>query len=376
MHKTLCEFLLRLHEFFRGYAAALALLPEFRNRLTCMKQVILRLLILCTFFGACAICFAQQNYRVLNTWKIGGDGGWDYLTVDPSAHILYIARGPRIQVVDLKSGKLVGEITGFRSTHGLVVVTSGKVGYVSDGQGNAVRRVDLSTLKITASIDAGQNPDGIVYEPKTKRIIAFNGRSKDATVIDTATNKVVATITLGGKPEFPQTDGKGTVWVNVEDTNLIKRIDVATATVTAAWSLDPCDGPSGLAFDGVHRRLFSVCGNQKMAVSDADAGKLVTTLDIGNRPDAATYDALRGVVFSSNGEGNLSIYSQQSADSYTLLQTLPTQASARTSALDASTGNIYLVAATFGPRPPSTPENPKPKPAMVSGSFVVLEVGR
>jgi YVTN family beta-propeller protein len=341
-----------------------------------MKHTLLRLLILLTLFATCTATFAQQNYRVLHTWKIGGEGGWDYLTVDPSAHVLYIARGPRIQAIDLKTGKLAGEITGFKSTHGLVIGEGGKVGYVSDGQGNAVRTVDLTTMKITGSIDAGQNPDGILYEPKTKRLFAFNGHSQNATVIDTKINKVVATIALGGKPEFPQTDGKGTVWVNIEDTNLIKRIDAATATVTATWSLDPCDGPSGLAFDGAHRRLFSVCSNKKMAVSDADGGKLVTTLDIGNSPDAAAYDSLRGVVFSSNGEGSLSIYTQQSADGYTLLQTLPTQSSARTCALDTSTGNLYLVAASFGPRPPSTPENPKPRPSMVPGSFVVLEVGR
>ena len=193
-----------------------------------------------------------------------------------------------------------------------------------------------------------------MFEPKTERIFAFNGRSKNATVIDTHTNKVVETIALPGKPEFPRADGKGTVFVNIEDTSQIARIDAATAKVTALWSIAPCEEPSGMAIDIAHNRLFSVCGNKQMAVVDAASGKVVASPAIGNGPDAAAFDANHAVAFSSNGEGTLTILSQKSANEYSLLQTLPTKQGARTMALDPTTGTVYTVTADFGPRPAAT----------------------
>ena len=318
---------------------------------------------------------AADAYSVEHTWKIGGDGGWDYLTVDSPNHLLYIARGNRIQIVDVQTGKLVKEITGLKGTHGVVFDSTGKQGYISDGGDNAVRVFDRKTFELTGRIPTGQNPDGIVVEPATQRIFTFNGRSHDATVIDVATNKVVGTIPLMGKPEFPVADGKGTVWVNNEDKSTIQKIDAKTMKVTGEWSIKPCEGPSGLAIDKEHRRLFSVC-DKVMAVSDADAGKVVATVPIGDGPDADGYDAKNHIVFSSNGEGTLSIIEQKSADEYTPLQTLKTMRSARTMALDSATGVAYLVGAQYGPPPAATPANPRPRPTIVPDTFVVLAVGK
>jgi YVTN family beta-propeller protein len=317
----------------------------------------------------------DTSYKVEQTWAIGGDGGWDYLTADPAAHLLYIARGNRVQVIDTQAGRLKGEITGFKGTHGVALNSDGKLGYISDGRSNSVAVFDRATLKVTATIAAGTNPDGIVFEPKTRRVIAFNGGSKNAAVIDTNTNQVVATIALPGKPEFPQSDGAGTVFVNIEDLNEIQRIDVASATITATWAIAPCDGPSGLAIDTSNKRLFSVCGNKQMAVVDYTTGKVVARPEIGNGPDAAGYDPKNAVAFSSNGEGTLTVIAQKSADSYDVVQTLATKTRARTLAVDAATGRIYLVSANFGPAPAPTPDNPRPRPPVLPDSFVVLVVG-
>ena len=318
---------------------------------------------------------AADDYSVEKTWKIGGDGGWDYLTVDSGNHILYIARGNRIQIVDTQSGKLLKEITGFQGTHGVALDSAGKYGYISDGRANTVSVFDRSTYAVTATIPAGENPDGILFEPQTQRVFAFNGRSKNITVIDAASNKVLATIPGTGKLEFPQTDGKGTVWVNVEDKSEILKIDAQTMKVTAKWSVLPCEEPSGLAFDAAHRRLFSVC-DKVMAVSDGDAGKVVAHVAIGDGPDAAAFDAKSGLAFSSNGEGTLTVVKQNSADSYAVVQTLKTMKGARTMALDPATGLAYTVTAEFGPAPAATAENPHPRPAILPHSFVVLVLGK
>jgi YVTN family beta-propeller protein len=319
---------------------------------------------------------APGPYKVQKTWKIGGDGGWDYLVVDSAAKRLYITRGTHVQVVDIESGSVSGDITGFKGVHGVAFDSTGKYGYITDGGSNNVAVFELSVNKVTQTIPAGTNPDGIVFEPKTERIFAFNGRSNNATVIDTHTNKVVETIALPGKPEFPRADGKGTVFVNIEDTSQIARIDAATAKVTALWSIAPCEEPSGMAIDIAHNRLFSVCGNKQMAVVDAASGKVVASPAIGNGPDAAAFDAGHAVAFSSNGEGTLTILSQKSANEYSLLQTLPTKQGARTMALDPTTGTVYTVTADFGPRPAATTENPRPRPQILPDSFVVLVIGR
>jgi YVTN family beta-propeller protein len=318
-----------------------------------------------------------DDYRVLDTWKLGGDGGWDYLTVDPAAHLLYITRGTRVMAVDLQTGKLAAEIPGFEGIHGVALDSDGKFAYVSDGRANMVRVFDRGSRQITASIPVDKGPDAVVFEPVHKYVFSMNGHGNDTSVIDTASNRVIATIPLPGRPEFAGVDGHGAVFINIEDKNELVRIDAATLKVTATWPLAPCESPSGLAIDPVNRRAFSVCDGKTMAVTDIDTGKVVATPAIGQGPDAAGYDPQRSLAFSSNGQdGTLTILHQDTPDSYSLVQTVPTKRGARTMAVDPSTGKVYLVTADFGPRPAPTPTNPRPWPTILPGTFTVLVVGK
>ncbi|MGC2160290.1 MAG: YncE family protein [Silvibacterium sp.] len=338
-------------------------------------------------FGMLAACFAifmfagngmaraEGPYHVATQWKIGGDSGWDYLEVDPANHLLYVTHGDHVVVINPATGTVKADITGLKGTHGVVFDTSGKFGYISDGGANEVVVFDRKTDAIVARVPAGTNPDGIVFEPVTQTVWAFNGRSNSATVIDDATHNVVATVALPGKPEFPVADGKGSVYDNIESLSQIVRIDAKTHTVLAAWPIAPCEGPSGLAIDKKHDRLFAVCDGT-MAVVNAKTGKVVATPKIGDGPDAARFDAKHQLAFSSNGEGTLTVVHEDSPDSYTVLQTLPTKHGARTMALDEATGTIYTVTADFGPRPAATAEHPHPRPSIVPGSFVVLVIKR
>jgi YVTN family beta-propeller protein len=323
--------------------------------------------------AAPAPLFAQP-YHVIDQWKLGGEGGWDYLLADSSAHRLYITHGPRVEVIDSLSGKPIGAITGLHGTHGVALDNAGKFGYISDGGGNAVVVFDRSSLATVATISAGTNPDGIVFEPATQTVWAFNGRSKDATVIDAATRKVVATIPLPGKPEFPAVDGNGTVFDNIEDKNEIVRLDAHARKLTAEWPAG-CDSPSGLAFDIAGHRLFPVCDGKKMAAIDSNTGKVLATPAIGDGPDAANYSPAKNLAFASCGEGVLSVVDAAKSD-YPTIQTLATQRGARTMTYDPATDRLYVVTAEFGPRPAATADNPRPRPAIVPGSFTVIVIGR
>jgi len=318
---------------------------------------------------------AQQPYRILDRWVIGGTGGWDYLLADPGAHLLYITHGPRVEVLDTKTGKPAGVITGLKATHGVALNPDGQEGYISDGGANAVVVFNRKTFAILATIPAGVNPDGIAFEPVTKTVWAFNGRSSSVTVIDAGTHAVVATIALPGKPEFPQADGKGHVFDNIEDKNEIVQLDATTKKLVATWPLAHCDSPSGLAIDRAGHRLFPVCDGNAMAVIDANSGQQLATARIGDGPDAAGFDAKRQLAFSSNGsDGTLSVIDV--AHNYAVLESLPTQKGARTMAYDDAADRIYLVTAQFGPRPEPSAANPRPRPAILPDSFTVLVVGR
>ena len=345
-------------------------------RLNYVSNVLQTLALSASLLLAPSAALAQKPYSVLTQWTVGGEGGWDYLTSDPKAHRLYVTHGPRVEVLDTDSGKVVGSITGLKGTHGVALDDSGKYGYVSDGGANVVVVFDRATLASVASIPAGTNPDGIAFEPVTKTVWAFNGRSSNATVIDTGQQKVVATIPLDGKPEFPVADGKGTVFANIESKNEIVRFDAAARKITATWPLANCESPSGLAIDPARRRLFAVCDGGKMAVVDADSGKTLANPSIGDGPDAARYDSARKLAFSSNGESGTLTIIDAGKDNYPVLQNLATQRGARTMTLDSATGRIYLATATFGERPAPTAENPRPRPAIVPGSFVILVVGQ
>ena len=331
-------------------------------------------LVFCAIFAAPQPAGAQAPYKILDHWKIGGEGFWDYLIVDSPAHRLYLTRGAHVDVLDTTTGKMVGSITGLHGTHGVALDTAGKFGYISDGGGNAVVVFDRATLATVSTIPAGTGPDGIIFEPATQTVWAFNGRSKDVTVIDAAKQSVVATIPLPGKPEFPAVDGKGTVFDNIEDKNEIVRLDAHTNKMTAEWPV--CESPSGLAYDVPGNRLFPVCDGKKMSVVDSNTGKLIASPAIGDGPDAAGWDAKHKLAFASSGDGVLSVVDAGSPG-YKTIESLPTQRGARTMAYDPGADRIYLVTAEFGPRPAAaTADNPQRRPPMVPGSFVVLVVGR
>jgi hypothetical protein len=313
---------------------------------------------------------AQGPYSVTQKWMVGGTGGWDYLMADAASHRLFVTHGTRVEVLDLPSGKVAGAVDGLTRTHGVVIPAGSKVGFISDGGANQVVAFDVKTLVKVAQIPAGTNPDGMTYEASTNTIWAFNGTSKNVTVIDAAAMKPVATIALPGKPEFPASDGKGTVYVNIEDKNEIVRLDAETKTMTATWPLAGCESPSGLAFDVAGGRLFSVCDGKKMAVTDVKTGKSLGSAAVGNGPDAAAYDPTRRLAFSSNGDGTLTVV-DASKPGFPVTQTVPTMKGARTMALDATTGTVYVVSSEFGP-----PAAGQRRPTPVPGTFMVVVVGR
>ncbi len=329
--------------------------------------------LLCSLGIAIPSIAQQQPYHLVKQWTLPDAGWWDYLLVDSGAHRLYITRGDHVDVLDSEGGNLIGTISGLHGTHGIALDTAGKLGWISDGGGNAVVAFDRTTLATVATIPVGQNPDAIIFEPATQTVWAFDGRSHDAAVIDAATEKLVATIPLPGKPEFAAVDGKGTIFNNIEDKNEIVRLDANARKLTAEWPA--CDSPSGLAFDVPGHRLFAVCDGKKMAVVDSESGKLLATPTIGDGPDAAGWSAAQKLAFASCGEGMLAVVDAASPD-YKTIQMLPTQQGARTMTYDAATDRAYLVTAKFGPRPAATAENPRPRPAMIPGTFTVLVVGR
>ena len=312
------------------------------------------------------------KYQVTDRFAIGGEGGWDYLSFDADGGRLFITRGSHVMVVDAARGKVLGDIPDMPGVHGVALASDLGVGIASNGRGGNVTIFDLKSLKKTVDVKAGSNPGAILYDPTSHYVLAFNGRSNDATVIDPTKAAVVATIPLAGKPEFGVSDLRGHIFVNIEDKNEISEIDVLKKAVIATWPLKGCDEPSGLAIDRKNNRLFSVCSNQVMTVLDAASGKLVATVAIGKRPDAAAFDPETQLIFSSNGEGTLTVVHQDSADKYTVVQTVPTAVGARTLALDPKSHKIFLITAKFGATPAATAEQPHPRPALVPGSFEVL----
>jgi len=335
--------------------------------------------LLCSLFVAGITMLAlaaDPGYHLTNTYKLGGEGGWDYLNLDSSARRLYISRGTHVMVIDADSGKPVGDIPDTPGVHGIALAPELGRGFVSNGRENTVTIFDIQTLKLISKVKAGENPDAILYDPASKRVFTFNGRSQDSTAIDAATGNVLGTIKLEGKPEFAASDGKGEIFVNIEDKSQIDAIDPAKLEVKARWSLAPCQEPSGLAIDRKNRRLFAGCDNKMMAVVDADSGKVIATPAIGEGVDANGFDPGTGLAFASCGEGVLTVVREESPSKFTVAENVPTQQGARTMALDEKTHNVYVVTAKFGPPPPATTENPHPRRTILPDSFVVLVFGK
>lgn len=320
---------------------------------------------------AIGVFAAPTGWKILKEIKIGGDGGWDYLTMDSTARRLYVSHNTHVSVVDPDAGKVVGEIKDTPGVHGIALAPELNRGFVSNGRGNNVTIFDMKTLMTISQVATGMNPDSILYEPKSGRVLTFNGRSNDSSVIDAKTGKVVATISLGGKPEDAVADDKGHVYDNLADKNEIVEIDAAKAMVTKRYSIAPaCDDPSGIAIDVKKRRLFSVCGNRVMAVSDPDAGKVVASPAIGAMSDGVVFDPGTGYAISSNGDGTLTIV-RDNGGKYEVFDNVATKALARTIALDLKTHNVYLSVADQAPQQPG-----QRRGGFVADSFKVLVVGK
>ena len=326
------------------------------------------------FPGSSSAAAGASGYRVVKTIPIGGEGRWDYCVVDTEARRVYVSHGTRVVVVDADSGAVVGEIPNTVGVHGIALAPELGRGFITAGRANTVVFFDLKTLKPIVTVKSGGiNPDAVYYDAQTKRVFAFNGRSANAIAINASDGKPVGMIPVGGKPEFAAGDGNGHVFVNIEDKSQLLEIDAQKLSVLHRWPLTGCEEPSGLAFDQKNRRLFSVCGNKKMMVVNADTGKVVATPAIGDDPDAAGFDPGTQLVFSSNGEsGDLTVIRQEAPDKYTVVENVPTRKYARTMAIDYKTHNIFLPIAEFEPVAPKGDEEPPMKP----DSFGLLLVAK
>lgn len=344
-----------------------------------MKSLKLGLTVLLVFATAgFAVAQAAQpaGYHLIKKHMLGGEGSWDYLALEAGTRLLYVTHGNAVEVLNVDTGVKGEPIVGLNGVHGTAFAPEKNKGFISNGRGNSITVFDLKTRKVIGDVpSSGQNPDAVMYDAFSGRVFAFNGRTSNATAIDAATDKVVGTIALGGKPEFAVTDGRGTIFVNIEDKSEIVAFDAKSLDIKKRWSIAPGEEPSGLAIDLKGKRLFSVC-DKVMVVSDFENGRVAATVPVGDGPDAVRYDPGTGLVFSSNGEGTLTVVKQGSPDKYVVLETVKTAPRARTMELDPKTHHVFLVTAEFGPAPAPTKDNPHPRPVIVPGTFMVLEFGR
>ena len=317
----------------------------------------------------------KAGLHVIKSIPLGGEGGWDYLTLDSDTRRLYITRGDHVTVLDIDTEKVVGEIKDTQGVHGVAIAPDLKRGFTSNGRANTATIFDLGTLAKVGEVKTGSKPDAIIYDPGTHRVFAFNGESQDATAIDAAAGTVAGTIALGGVPEFAVVDGKGTVFVNLEDKAEIVAIDARELKIKSRWSLAPGKEPTGLAIDTEKGRLFAGCHNELMVVVAADAGKVLATLPIGRGVDATAFDAARRLAFSSNGDGTLTVAKEDTPGHFVVLENVKTQTGARTMALDPRKNQIFLATAQFGPPPPPTADRPHPRPPVLPNTFVIIVVG-
>ncbi len=334
-----------------------------------MKRILALVLAAATIAAVPAA--AQKSYKLADRVKLGGEGGWDYLTYDPDGKRVFITRSTHVMVVDAASLKPTGDIPDLSGVHGVALAPELGRGFITSGGDNMLAIFDLKTLKVLDKVKVGERPDAVLYDGSAKRVYTFNAKTQDSTVVDAATGKIVGTVPLGGKPETGVADGKGNVYVNIEDKSEIVRIDTAKLMVADHYPMAGCDEPSALAIDTVHRRLFAGCGSKIMAVVDPDAGKLVTTVDIGGGVDAGAFNPKTQQVFMSCGaDGVLSVIHEDSPNKYSVVQSVTTVKGARTMAVDPASSTVYTVTAQFDPTPP--PQGQRRK--MIPDTFELLVV--
>jgi len=335
-----------------------------------------KLVLFFTLIFATITCAEHVGYHVIKKLQLGGEGGWDYLTVDSEARRLYISRSTHVMVVDVDTGEVLGDIPDTPGVHGIAVAPELNRGFISNGRANTSTIFDLKSLKVLGQVKTGENPDAILYDSASKRVFTFNGRSKDATAFDASSGDVLATIPLGGRPEFAAADGKGRVYVNIEDKNEVAEIDSRKLIVLNRYSLNHCEEPAGMAIDLKNHRIFAGCHNKIMAILDTASGKVIGTVPIGEGVDANAFDPGTELVFSSNGDGTLTVVKESDPGKFEVVQTVATQRGSRTMAFDLKTHKVFLAAAEFSPAPTPSPKEPRPRPAMIKDSFSILVFGR
>ena len=316
-----------------------------------------------------------KNYQIIKKIPLGGEGGWDYLTLDSVARRLYITHSAKVTVLNVDTGLVVGEIPNTAGVHGVAIAPELNRGFTSNGKTATATIFDLKTLQVIGEIKTGSNPDAIVYDPVSQKVFTFNGKSNSATVFEAKTTKLLGTIALGGKPEFAVADGLGKIYVNIEDKNEVVALNTYNLKVQTHWPLQPCSEPTGMDIDKRHRRLFIGCRNQVMSIVDANTGTIKATLPIGNGVDAISYDPVTKLAFSSNGAGSLTVVHEDSPDKFRIVNHVVTLPGARTMALDLKTHKLYLVTAKFQPTSTPVPGQAAARPSIIPGTFVILILG-
>jgi hypothetical protein len=317
-----------------------------------------------------------STYRITHTYTLGGDGSWDYIVPDPPNHRVFIGRQTRVMVVDENDGRLLGEVTGIKGAHGTAVADGSGHGFATSGNDASVVMFDLKTFKTLGRIPAAEDADAIIYDQPSNRVFTFNGDAHSSTVIDPAAGTLITNIPLGGKPEYGASAGDGKVYANLTDSSEVVEIDAKALTVTRRWPTAPCKQPVAMAIDPGHHRLFSGCRSGVMAISDYQAGQVVATVPIGQGVDGAGYDSAAGDVFASNASGTLTVIHQDGPNAYRVVENVPTAAGARNMGLDPATHRIFVVSAKFAPAASPTPANPRPRPAVLPGTFVMMVIER
>jgi DNA-binding beta-propeller fold protein YncE len=317
-------------------------------------------------------------YHVAARYEIGGaDAGYDYLRVDGGSRRLFVAHGTRLEVLDADTGARLGQLPNLAGVHGIEIIDRLHIAFATNGTDRTVTMFDPATLKVVKTIKyAGVKPDSLQYDPSSGLLFVVNGGATgDLSVIDPATGAIVGTVDLaGGKLEEIAFDGKGRGFVNDEQKNVVQVFDTKASTLVGAWPLAPAEGPTGLAIDREHHRLFAACGNNLLAIVDTDTGKVVGTAPIGADPDGAAFDRKSGRIFTSNRDGTLTVIGEQSPGHYVVQQTVKTAVGARTIALDDKTGRLFLPAGLFGPAPAPTKAAPEPHAPLIPGSFAIIMV--
>lgn len=341
-----------------------------------MKQLLISLALVTAGSWLVAAQAPTPPYHLLHTIPIGGEGGWDFLTVDPAGRRLYVSHNTQVEVIDLMTRKHMGTIPNTPGVHGIAVVPATGRGYITCGRTNQCVVFDLRTLKALATVPTGPKPDAVLYDAYSRRVFAFSNDGGTSTVLDAATNQVVGTAALGGDVEVPVTNDRGSLFANIENTSEVIAFDARTLAVRHRYPLAPGQEPTGLGYDPQTNRLFSGCANGKLIVTDSNTGRQVAVLPIGQGVDGVAFDPQTRNIVSANGEGTFTVLHEDSPDKYTVVATVPTARGARTIALNPKNHHLYTCTADFGPAPAPTADNPHPRPSIVPGTFRVLEFGQ